>query len=49
MESYQKKSQKRTGEAELGRAGLPGLDSKGSCVEFQFERSKGKKDPKRET
>lgn len=44
-----KKSQKRTGEAELGRAGLPGLESKGSCVEFQFERSKGKKDPKRET
>ena len=45
-----KKSQKRrTSEAESGRAGLPGLDSEGSCVEFQFERSKGKKDPKRET
>lgn len=45
-----KKSQKRrTGEAESGRAGLSGLDSEGSCVEFHFERSKGKKDPKRET
>ena len=50
MESYKKKKKKRrTDEAESGRAGLPGLDSEGSCVEFQFERSKGKNDPKRET
>lgn len=49
MESYKKKKERRTDEAESGRAGLPGLDSEGSCAEFQFERSKGKNDPKRET